>query len=1012
MSSYLEHTIQHSRDNSALDVACNENTTAVLSSKGQVHLAGIVKNKIQAHFEDSNLDRYVDGKILKVALTEDKLFVLNEGGKVYEYDPNYNGCDTPLREIPLPSDCDSDPVVDIQTGRAHLLMLTKSKQAYGYGDNSQYQIVPAGDCKYDSAQKIHLGDFIKMKCEDKKFEGVVNMQTVPVKPVIKDCKPAGCVATPGTGYYGTIDSVILSDEGSPPKYACADLDYSATTSFFGSATDSCGLITVSGSIGICVAPKAGQTVCLVDGTGTQAVPVDGFFGISQGFSLGDGSDGTLIYGPVPINVQLTKAELSATGNCFEISLEQLGLSSESFTDLSLQQGITIRNSQATPNAVVAGSTPYPLNIDFTSVYLNVSCVECKPVTIPEPSSVCITKISAGYDISALVDDKGRVFTLGNLHTVRENEYLFDRPCLDSLLGQAGATLEFPADQLACKVGKNNENCVCREDCRDAKQFDLSKAKVTLSPFLNLNTEQTQNCGECYETNPVVSTNICKYLEELKKCNETEYCYNTCEPCDNTVYLKLKSTFNSPLAIVNEKSICKVLSYFQDSISNVDLFDLGKILANSAYEGVLYKSVVFDPVSSRIDYDNNGYVVDCVDFPIDLVLLLIPPEVQLSIIENFKFHAINVDISQGLRSLQFTEEKFANIKFDLPCSKTSFFEGTYIQAPFFFLSFSDVLTPQVRGNLREALGRFSFRHCPEFKRPISNRIFGTYIKGGDCVLIGSSDDPVITHQGTADLPLAFCLAKRVNDIAVGDRSIHAVVDCSPCPKEVYAIGNNCYGQLGLCNSYSTLCFKKVNRCLFDCSVSKVFAGQRVTAYVTASGKTYLSGQFSCVVKSDKPVEYKGVYDAKKISISKFNMFFLTKCYDLWGLGDNQFGQIGTGSTCKVSCPKKIKICGYECSSVCAPCRPTPSWKCESSCSSKKSKSKACCSSCAKGSTCSGKEPAVPAKKKTYTYPCKNTKTSLPPCTPWDTCCSKPKCKTPSGISGCTGKTFKHPGMKVY
>lgn len=1026
--SYLDHAIQHSRDSGALDVACNDNTTAVLSSKGQVHLSGIVKNKVQSCFEESNLDRYVDGRIVKVAMTEDRLFVLSETGRVFEHNVANAGCDTPLREVPLPRDCESDPVVDMATGRGHLLLLTRSKQVYGYGDNSEYQIVPGGDSRYDCAQPIYLGDFIKMKsctddskCDRFVFEGSVNIATDPVKPVAS-CSTTACFASVGSSDYQSIKLGLYAKQQSRPKvktvvpqdpvdeenpstngtYGFQEIKYTVTPILVQVNVTCVGnSVTVEGIMTLKATPKPGQEVCLFnfeEGGPIAPIPITGFYTVDPKDPLW----GSLIpCTPIPFSYTGPKK-----GSCVSLSLTEIfGTDIPEIkwpSEVSLQPPFPPEDEPtgwyvcAEYGNVADGKPLVPYDPDHITI--NVSCPPCSPSPCETKGPVCITKIAAGFDVSVLVDDKGRIFTLGNLHSVRENEHLFNKTDLDNVLNQAGATIKFPADQLACKAGRNNDNCICREDAHDAKRFDLSKAEITLSPFLCVDSCK-DDCDSCFDSSPVVKTNICKFISDLKLANESEVCENTCEPCDNTVYLKFKKCFKANMALVNEKSIRKVLAHFSDCITNADLQDLGKILSDSAYECVLFQKVVADK-NTRVDYDNNAYCVDGVNYPIDQVLVL---DFGAS---GSAFHVFNLDVCQGLRSIQFVcDKRCPNVTFNVPQSTTQGDGTKYCQSPLFFLTFSGVLSPHARTNLRAALGRFSYYNSPEYKRPISNRLFGTYLKGGDVVEIGAPCSSLV-HQGTPDLPLVFCLNKRVLDVAVGDRSIHVVVNNTACPNEVLAIGNNCYGQLGFGNYFSTLCFKKVNRCLFDCQVNQVYAGEHVTAYVTASGKVYLTGELDSVVKTNKPTAYCNISaDArvKDICIGKSSMIFRTGCYDLLGLGENQFGQLGTGSTCKVTSPKKLKFTGYCCTSVSAPCRPTPRWKCEKSCGS--STKKACCSSCAD-------KKSAPSGKKTYTYPCKGTKTSLPPCTPCDTACSKPACKTPSGVSGSSGRKFRHPGMKTY
>ena len=175
-----------------------------------------------------------------------------------------------------------------------------------------------------------------------------------------------------------------------------------------------------------------------------------------------------------------------------------------------------------------------------------------------------------------------------------------------------------------------------------------------------------------------------------------------------------------------------------------------------------------------------------------------------------------------------------------------------------------------------------------------------MKGGDCVNFYKKHRSGIKLAVTADVPTVFKLNRKVLDIGVGDNNLSVLVGSLACPNEIFAIGQNCYGELGLDSFESTVCWKQVNRCLFDCQVSAIYTGPHVTMYVTQSGRVFGSGLWKCLVNSTVPVCIPTICQAwktKQIAISKNQILILSNDSCLYGVGDNSLGELGL---CHINC----------------------------------------------------------------------------------------------------------------
>lgn len=867
-------------------IASNASSSSMLTSAGELYQAGLVNNSVQPSYLNQQIEKYVSGKVVDVVQTECSTFVLTSEGRVYEYNHNESGCETPLREIFFPIDCSEDPVVSLSAGRKHIVMLTASKKAYGYGDNSKYQLVPAGECWYSHAVRIDLSSSVKIgDCPtgDCPFvnDGVF---TSPSHPDIPD-ESCGSVsianATPLNGTY-TASFPILIDGNIT---ACTEITFLATAVPQGASVNACGS-EMNYTVSQCV-----NSVVL------------------------DSSDICYVSGNTVVNATIVSTPLS-TMTCFTITgsscnkpCSSISLCETQNVDVSL--GTFNLNNNSTFTIINA---PSSLPMHFKGK-LCVSESSCPKPVVSQP---CVVKVSAGGDSTALADDKGRVFVLGDVSSVRDNSYISRNNKLYSLLSKTDGTVKFSANELQCGNDVNNKNCVCPNRCvGTCNKLDLSKFEVEL---------KLDSCPKL---------NVCDFLKKLNESNEPR-CDNTCEPCDNTIYVKYQDECDMPnLIIASRDAVSRALGYFNNPITGYKLEDLASALESCDKNKIANFVCNFNFCSGRVDFSNSGYSVDC-GSELDISKFLV-----LKRNDRDKYNLVYVDVKTSPQAIQFVHEapNHFNVKYSVPAYKTpAHCRSDYPQVNVFSLVFGGVIPAVERNNYRAVLANHSFRHSIEFKNPINNKLLNTYVKGGDYICIEKYDSCHVKLMSTFDVPSVYCLNKRVLDLAVGDRSVYVVATNVSCPNEVYVLGNNCFGQLGLCNNLSTLCMRKVNRCYFDCNVSRVFASSHAVAFLTSSGRVYVSGHLEGVVDCNCPKPLECCVDrVSKVSLNKNNLMVLTHDGNVHGVGSNQYGQLGT--SCKeVSCSKlNVVACPKE-----NPC----AVKCEKP-------KKSCCSSCSNGKACESK-----------------------------------------------------------
>jgi len=291
-------------------------------------------------------------------------------------------------------------------------------------------------------------------------------------------------------------------------------------------------------------------------------------------------------------------------------------------------------------------------------------------------------------------------------------------------------------------------------------------------------------------------------------------------------------------------------------------------------------------SSLVDFDLNKYCIDGADYCLDKTITL-----------NFGGEGASVNLYIDL-------DTPGGLKFMSKCGKNNveFNVNANTATHQFLLNYGDVPDPVELANLRAALSLASIFPCPCFLNPFTNKVTNTYLQGGDSI-------EFVTTTGrqaiTADLPTIFRQARRVLWVGVGDNNLSVLTGGLACPNEISVLGKNCHGELGIGSNESPVCWKQVNRCLFDCQVNAIYSGTNVTFYVTQSGRVYAAGSWKCLVNSNVPCCIPSICESwktREIAVGKTHIVLLTGDSTLFGLGDNSLGELGM---CHIECVPKPK-----------------------------------------------------------------------------------------------------------
>lgn len=822
---------------SLASITSNNNSTCVLTDNGDIYSSGIINNELLTNFDNQNISSYVDSKIIDIVQGDENLYILTIEGSVYEYNYQCKG----MKEIYFPSEHDNDMVSHISAGKKHVIMLTKSNKAYGYGDNSSYQIVPMGEAYYKHVVQIDLNNYIKIDncntdCSNYIFDGTINIDETPPIPKDNDCCVCIGMASP---LYGCVSQSVPINIGNITN-VCAEVEF--CIEYIPST------VQISGSCGneILYTYTASSTNIIVSNNTIT-------------YYNGSTCDTVLIGGSIAVPTECIKitGTSSITSNCGKINI-------------STELPITILESTE-----IGSNVSILSNISFDIVLNGSVCYNCPPCIEEKIKQPRILKISAGGCSSVLVDDKGKLYVLGDLLSVRNNEELFKNQCLDNLLSKTNGKIIFPASELNCnKTNKISKYCHDRDN--NCNKMDLSRFKVELSLF------PEQSCSKL---------NVCDVMTKLKECSDVN-CNSSCESCDNTVYIKLDME-GINIIISTRNAVSKALGYFNSTITSFQLDDLASYLSSSNASNIANFIEDFDFVNSGINFNYNGFSIDCGKYlEIDKFLVLGNPN-------PLGYVLLYVDVESGPQIIKFINDaKFINIEYNVELYNSPLTETEYPQKIIHSLIYGDIIPSVERNNYRTILGNYGFKNITKYKNPINNYLIGTYIKGGDYVSISSSSNRLMA---TYDFPTMYCLNKRIIDLAVGNKSIYILTSSPTCPNELYVVGNNCYGQLGLCNNINTLCIKKVNRCYFDCNVVKVYASSNNAGFLTSKGTAYTAGSIDNIISSNCPQKVYNCPTNKihDMTLSSYNILFLTNNNTIFGIGSNHYGQLGLGHVNKVS-----------------------------------------------------------------------------------------------------------------
>lgn len=900
MLSNVGNTIQKMINNTPTAITNNDNTTVVVTNGGNVYQAGFIGNRIQYSFREIVSSDSL-GKILDAEAVEDRIYLLSVTGSVYEYDytPDFGPA---IREIYNPGSNKGDKAVKIVTGRKHVLILTEAGRVWGAGDNSNYQLVPQGQCRYDTAVEVIVTDTVLHDNNSQTaFTGIYNELEYPVIPTnSKNCGNLNCIkdtlcgVSLGSLNIGGVNTSCSSCPGTLAVPIFGDITY---VGFL--CVDSTGC--VSGWINYQI-----SRLYIKCGSGIAKL----IYGQPQGCQIREiniASTTQIIFfdanpcqvcspppimGSVPINGRcggcitvplnchniFPPPEVIFSQECHAIIIKFGGcqtnisiLCDGCFTGISpINVGPVVPVGPTGPAGSAGSAGPTgPTNIEAVNVgyllELDVPIDCCQPAGIPDitlPQPIW-NNIFAGGDLSVLVDSYNRLYVFGSLYQVRNNRDLIKRTCLEDLINKTNVSISFPADQLNCT---NLNTCKCPR-CRSRPfRTDLNKFGI------HLNFPPKQGCGESFS--------VCDFLKALKECNQSISDQPVCEPCDAYIYLNVVGQYGcncnaqpaphiGSITIFNKKSICKLVSQKIPDTVNVTV-NLGSV----------------------IEYDLNKIRVDNLDLPLEKIVKL-----------NFCVKGPNVNIYINVDNpggIKFTDGGKYNVEFTVNAST---------QTHQFILNYGGILDPVELTNLKYALSLDCIYPCPKFKNPFDTKITFTYLKGGDHVKFVVTNPNTIRQAITADIPTVFRLNRRVITVGVGNNNLSVLVGGLACPNEVYAIGRNCNGELGIGSVETPVIWTQVNRQLFDCQVVAIFSGDHVTFYITQSQKVYASGQWKCYVNSRSPELAKGIcqnWRIRYISVGKNDVILLGADGAIFGLGDNSFGELGLCNLSQITKPTPLSF----------------------------------------------------------------------------------------------------------
>jgi len=886
-------------------VFANSDLSGVVTDDGNVYVSGLIGNEIRECFRQLNLNQAVLDNVIYADASQDAVYFLNNEGQVFAYNFTIRSCSPVITEVFSPASCRGDYAVKIRAGAHHVLILTRNGKVYGAGSNSQYQIVPQGAGSYGTATQILVTDYIyhNNNCCDN-LNGTLNLVDTPRRPA-SACSTPKCL-------NGRVETTCINPCGNGP---CVSNVFSTLAITVRAIP--IGLTTPLPS-GIILPLKVSLmysgTYCVDDegiASGTVAYTITSI-ALDAGRYI---NSGTLINPPNDQTYDVTvsnRIELLAVPNIvipgvpFSLpagsllptpiipSLAGL-LGTISFTipttplsslDLVVTVGTVVHTTTITALSVISSYDLTELTADSSVSVPIVSCIripECAPcetkcadVCFPQP---CWVDIAAGDNTSVLISDSNQLWTLGDLYLMRNNLDLVNNNELEDLLSKFDTKISFPSDQLKCRNNIVNDNCQCQGKCVCKPGRDLTKFNISV----NIPKPQFGECDDGCTDYDTTTVTACDFIRQIRKADEEPNCTNTCYPCDPNINIHIECCRGAfvphSFTIYNRKSVCASLNPSPRTTR-----------------------ITVDPAQINvIDYNQQKYSVNGVEVCNDNVLVIIvgrpchrdgEPDVILPECSNVD---IFVDLDKVPRSITLTpiRPRRFNVDFPVYCgNRREIASPSRLKT---VLNFGGVMDPVDLTNLKSLFSSHYAFYCKNFTNPAPFRFVDVYAIGGDNIRLV---DPSASgaFSATPDLPLVFDMKRKILDVAVGYGSLSVLTGGVQCGNEIHAIGQNCWGQLGLKSHVTSTCFKKVNKCYFDCQVVRIFSGPTSVFYVDQEYRVYASGKYKGLVNSDIPVKINSVsraWKTKKIAISNNQIVILGGNGEVYGVGNNQLGQLGCG-----------------------------------------------------------------------------------------------------------------------
>lgn len=942
MSAHVGHAIQKIMQNVPVSVSVSNNLSLVVTNGAGAMQSGLVNGRVQSAFREMPLSAAV-GTIVDAQATETACYVLNSSGSVFAA-----YCNGGISEVYIPTSCDGY-AKKLAAGRDHCLIWTDKNKVFGVGCNGEYQLVPQGQCRYDYATEIQISDYLTHNNSlSTSFAGTIKEVNTPVtNPGTVTCGKAQYIKQDSQQVYlgnllqvTNVDLTTTNVVNAPrtngtlllPLYADVRyygfvgvdsngvangrVDYETTgiyTYVPRNSIDSTGTFQPAVGASFEVNNNVGDIVYLTNGSSFGSANIGGFCGTELMIPLDTTLRGTLTVatatsGPVTPDPNSTQQSVLV------LSLNASATDALGVTTVSLINGNYYTGTGGS-TATIIGTPSFPVNLECCT-----GCCEPTQNTLPQK---CWKNIFAGSDISALLDDCNSLYVLGTIHQVRDNSYLLNNGCLQNIVNQAYATITFPASDINCNTGSSCNGCNTSNNTF-SEDF-LRRVGVQLS------------------FDPNSGSNVCDVVQSIQNCNQVGNCEDTCNSCDNTVYMDVNALGTNPVDTAPLTTVSQVLVYNRRSLSKaVSYFSSNNLVVNNQ----VFYDVSIDS-SSVLDFNANRYCLDGTDFTVERILRLNTTNVGGSTVVLY----VDIDTPGGVRFM-VPSERTNNVRF----------VGNSSVASSNVMNYGSALDPVILTNLKTVVSTLTTPYSNrQYRNPPVSRLYSTYLKGGDCICFSANTGNTRLNQSvTADLPTLFRLNRSILQVGVGHNFLSVLSGSLQCPSEVLALGVNCNGQLGLGNKQNTLTWKAVNKCYFPCPVVNLSCGKTSTFYVLQNGCVWASGYWRCLVDSVVPKQVVDILQKWRIrAVVVGTNTLLLLSYDgcVYGAGNNNLGELGTGNTGFV--PKPVPLTCVPMGSVARQVSSAMRHPVE------RRITEACCDSCASSNECCTphKEPVLYTRRAT-------------------------------------------------